>query len=43
MPILHSDDGPFAGCVDGEHRLPSPAMYPVLDADAESVPAPAHR
>jgi hypothetical protein len=40
MPILHADDGPFAGCVDGEHRLPSPAMYPVAD---EPDQLPAHR
>jgi hypothetical protein len=24
-PIIHAPDGPFAGCVDGEHR--SPAIY----------------
>lgn len=42
LPILHADDGPFAGCVDGEHRLPSPAMYPVAD-EVDQLPAPAHR
>ena len=45
LPILHADDGPFAGCVDGEHRLPSPAMYPVADSNlaSDQLPAPAHR
>lgn len=31
LPILHSESGPFAGCVAGEHRLPSPQLYPVAD------------
>ena len=22
-PIIHAPDGPFAGCVDGEHRSPT--------------------
>lgn len=22
-PIIHASDGPFAGCVDGEHRSPT--------------------
>ncbi|BEP13849.1 hypothetical protein acdb102_21600 [Acidothermaceae bacterium B102] len=41
LPILHSDDGPFAGCVDGEHRLPTPALYPVADVPAADVSPPA--
>jgi hypothetical protein len=33
-PIIHASDGPFAGCVDGEHR--SPVSYPTQSTVAEN-------
>jgi hypothetical protein len=39
MPILHSDSGPFAGCVAGEHRLPNPEVYPILEVSAQASAA----
>ena len=43
MPILHGEGGPFSGCVDGEHRLPSPEQYPIADPTDLPRPLAAHR
>jgi hypothetical protein len=43
MPILHGEGGPFSGCVDGEHRLPSPEQYPIAEPTDSPRLVAAHR